>query len=234
MSVEIKSVSDTVADYLRHQIIVGRLGANQRINENDLASDLGVSRPPIREAFRTLESEHLIVSVPRKGTYVADVSIEDLTGLYQTREMIEGYAISLLKSMKVRELPHVEATLQEASSLTLPSVDNPDELRRFLKAFVGFHSGLVEATGNPRIIRFYESISLHLTRYQMIYFFVPGSLGKSTQDHAEILNLIKERKFGEAKRSLLKHIRYTTEVLKNKMLQNQFGRQEGVPWKSVR
>lgn len=234
MSVEIKSVSDTVADYLRHQIIVGRLGANQRINENDLASALGVSRPPIREAFRTLESEHLIVSVPRKGTYVADVSIEDATGLYQTREMIEGYAIYLLKSMKVRELPQVEATLQEASSMTLPSIDKPDDLRHFLKAFVGFHSGLVEATGNLRIIRFYESISLHLTRYQMIYFFVPGSLGKSTQDHAEILNLIKAGKFGEAKKSLLNHIRYTTKVLENKMLQNRFGLQASLPKRSVR
>jgi DNA-binding GntR family transcriptional regulator len=234
MTVEIKSVSETVADYMRHRIITGKLGAKQRINENDLASDLGVSRPPIREALRTLESEQLIVSVPRKGSYVADISIEDLTGLYQAREMIEGYAICLLKSMKVRELPKVEEALLEASSLTLPSAEDPEDLRRLLKAFVGFHSGLVEATGNFRIIRFYESISLHMIRYQLIYFFVPGSLDQSTQDHAEVLSLIKERKFGEAKKSLMKHIRYTTQVLKNKLLQNQFERQEGRLGKSIR
>ena len=126
MLVEIKSVSDTVADYLRTQIITGKMAPNQRINENDLASSLGVSRPPIREAFRVLESEQLIVSVPRKGTYVCDVSIENLTELYQSREMIEGYVIHLLKCGKITEVPRVEAALEESSNLALPSPDNPD------------------------------------------------------------------------------------------------------------
>ena len=55
MLMEIKSVSVTVVDYLRTQIITGKLSANQKINENDLATSLGVSRPPISEAFRILE-----------------------------------------------------------------------------------------------------------------------------------------------------------------------------------
>lgn len=221
MPIDIKSVSDTVADYLRSQIITGKLEANQRINESDLASLLGVSRPPVREAFRTLESEQLIVSIPRKGTYVAGVSLEDLAGLYQTREMIEGYAVCLLSSMKVRALPRVEEALEEANALSIPSSDSPSDLLKFCKAMVGFHSKLVEATGNLRIIHFYESISLHLTRYQLIYFHVPGSLDQSSQDHKEILEFIKSGQYGNAKKSLLSHIRYTTDVLRNKLLQIQ-------------
>ncbi len=220
MPVEIKSVSDTVVDYLRTQIITGRMCPNQKINENDLASSLGVSRPPIREAFRILEGEQLIVSVPRKGTYVSGVSIEDLTDLYQSREMIETYAIRLLKSMEITELPKVEATLDEATRLTLPSMDNPDEMMQFHRVFVGFHSRLVEAPGNSRIIRFYDAISLSLTRYQLIYFFQPGSIDKSLQDHTDILNFIKTGQFDKAKKTLVEHINYTARVLKNKIWLN--------------
>jgi DNA-binding GntR family transcriptional regulator len=227
MPISIKSVSDTVADYLRSQIIAGRLEANQRINESDLASLLGVSRPPVREAFRTLESEQLIVSIPRKGTYVSGVSLEDLKGLYQTREMIEGYVVCLLSSMKVRELPQVENALEGADALALPASDDPEDLLRFCRVIVGFHSKLVQATGNLRIIHFYESISLHLARYQMIYFLVPGSLGQSSQDHRAVLELIRAGKYEEAKNFLLKHIRYTTDVLTEKLLQNQCLRHVG-------
>ena len=119
MHVEIKSVSGTVVDYLRTQIITGKMSANQRINENDLATSLGVSRPPIREAFRILENEHLLVSVPRKGTYVTDVSIADLTELFQTREMIEIYSIDLLKAIESPDLSEVETAVEEALNLSL-------------------------------------------------------------------------------------------------------------------
>ena len=116
---EIKSVQNSVVEYLRSQIATGRLGANQKLNENQLASKLGISRPPIREAFRILESEHLIVSIPRKGAYVTNVSIEDLLGLCQVREMIECYTIDLLKAKKIKELPQVELAFEEATRFTL-------------------------------------------------------------------------------------------------------------------
>jgi len=220
MLVEIKSVSVTVVDYLRTQIITGKLSANQKINENDLATSLGVSRPPIREAFRILENEHLLVSVPRKGTYVTDVSVEDLTGLFQTREMIETYSFDLLKTIDGLDLTHVESAFEEAVNLSLPSVENPDEVLHFHQVFAGFHSKLVELTGNSRIIHFYKTISLNLTRYQVMYLFLPGSVDQSIQDHREILNLVRTGDYDPAKKSLLNHLRFAAEVLKGKIRQN--------------
>lgn len=220
MHVEIKSVSGTVVDYLRTQIITGKMSANQRINENDLATSLGVSRPPIREAFRILENEHLLVSVPRKGTYVTDVSIADLTELFQTREMIEIYSIDLLKAIESPDLSEVETALEEALNLSLPSIENPDEMLHFHRVFAGFHGKLVESTANSRIILFYKTISLNLTRYQVMYLFMPGSVGQSLQDHQKIINLIKKAEFNQAKEALLKHLRFTSEVLKSKIQQN--------------
>jgi len=229
MLVEIKSVSEAVADYLRTQIVTGKLSANQKINENDLATGLGVSRPPIREAFRVLENEHLLVSVPRKGAYVSDVSIEDLTGLFQTREMIETYSIDLLKSAGRSEFSQVEAAFEEAVGLPLPSVENPEEMLLFHQVFAGFHRKLVELTGNYRIIHFYKTISLNLTRYQVMYLFMPGSVDHSLRDHREILNLIEKARYDQAKKSLLNHLRFASEVLKTKIQQNPLQMGEWCP-----
>jgi DNA-binding GntR family transcriptional regulator len=228
MLVEIKSVSVTVVDYLRTQIITGKLSANQKINENDLATLLGVSRPPIREAFRILENEHLLVSIPRKGTYVADVSIEDLIGLFQTREMIEAYAFDLFKTMKDLDLSQVESAYEEAVHLPLPSVDKPDEMLHFHQVFSGFHAKLVELTGNSRIIHFYKTISMNLTRYQVMYLFLPGSVDQSLQDHREILNLVKSGDFDRAKTCHLNHLRFASEVLKTKIRGNLVRKDSGV------
>ncbi|MBW2123631.1 MAG: GntR family transcriptional regulator, partial [Deltaproteobacteria bacterium] len=67
---EIRGVTKSLVDYLRTQIITGNLPPGQKLNEIRLSSDLGVSRPPLREAFRILEHDRLVASIPRKGTYV--------------------------------------------------------------------------------------------------------------------------------------------------------------------
>ncbi|OQX53185.1 MAG: hypothetical protein B5M53_07295 [Candidatus Cloacimonas sp. 4484_209] len=172
---KIKSITESVVEYLRLKIITGELVAGQKLNETELASRLNISRPPLREAFRILENEHLVVSVPRKGTYVTDISIEDLEEVYQAREMLECYAIDLLKDKNIRDLPTVTASVESASDLAIPSQDNREEVFSYLKSFVGFHIKLVESAGNSWVTHFYNSISSHLARYQFIYLYIPGS-----------------------------------------------------------
>lgn len=216
---EIKSVTDSVTEYLRKQIITGELAAGQRLNETDLASRLDISRPPLREAFRILENEHLVVSIPRKGTHVSDISVKDLKEVYQAREMLECYAIDLLKAKNIRDLPNVTASVESASDLSIPSQDNREEVFTYLKAFVDFHTKLVESTGNNWVIHFYNSISSHLARYQFIYLYIPGSGRRSIEEHQQILGLIKEGSYKKAKKFMRDHISYTFEFLRNKILQ---------------
>ena len=89
---DISGVTQNTLDYLKFKIITGEFQPNQKLNETVLSAQLGISRPPLREAFRLLEQHHLVVSIPRKGCYVSDVSFEDFIEIYQTREMIEEYA----------------------------------------------------------------------------------------------------------------------------------------------
>jgi DNA-binding GntR family transcriptional regulator len=214
MPLEFKSVQSGVVEYVRTQILTGALKANQKMNESDLASKIGVSRPPIREAFLILESEHLIVSIPRKGAYVTNVSIEDLLGLCQVREMIECYAIDLLQSKNIKELPLVELAFKEATNLPFPTSGNSEELLHYHKIFFDYHRRLVEAGGNSRIIHFYKGISSNLTRYQIMSLFVPGSVTHSLEDHRAILDLIGMGEYEKAKKEVISHINYTKDFLK--------------------
>jgi DNA-binding GntR family transcriptional regulator len=216
---EIKSIKESIVEHLRKQIITGELGAGQKLNETELASHLNVSRPPLREAFRILENEHLVVNIPRKATYVRNLSIEDLYEVYQAREMLECYAIDFLKGKKIRDLPNVTASVESASKLSIPSQDDPEEVFTYLKAFADFHIKLIESTGNNWVIHFYNSISSHLARYQFIYLYIPGSGRRSIEEHQQVLGLIRDGSYDKAKRFMREHIRYTFEFLRNKILE---------------
>lgn len=218
---EIKSITESVVEYLRLQIITGELAAGQKLNETELASHLIISRPPLREAFRILENEYLVVNIPRKATYISDISIEDLKEVYQAREMLECYAIDLLKDKNIRKLPNATASVKTASDLPIPSQDNREEVFTYLKAFVDFHIKLIESTGNHWVIHFYNSISSHLARYQFIYLYIPGSGRRSIEEHNQILDFIKTGNYEKAKKFMREHINYTFEFLKNKILNSE-------------
>ena len=216
---EIKTVTKIATEYLRKKIITGELAAGQRLNEAGLAARLNISRPPIREAFRILENEHLIVNIPRKGTNVSEISIEYLQDVYKAREMLECYAIDILKAKDIRELPNVIASVESASDSSIPSQDNKEEVFTYLKAFVDFHIKLIESTGNNWVIHFYASISSHLARYLFVYFYIPESGRRSIEEHQHILSLIKGGNYDKAKKFMRKHINFTFEFLRNKMLE---------------
>jgi len=218
---EIKSITESVVEYLRLKIITGELAAGQKLNETELASHLNISRPPLREAFRILENEHLVVNIPRKATYVSNISVEDLKGVYQAREMLECYAIDLLKARNIRDLPNVTASVESASDLSIPSQDNREEVFTYLKAFVDFHIKLIESAGNHWVIHFYNSISSHLARYQFLYLYIPSSGRRSIEEHQQILDFIKIGNYEKAEKFMRKHINYTFEFLKNKILNSE-------------
>jgi len=215
---EIKTVTSIATEILRKQIITGEIAAGQRINETDLAARLKISRPPIREALRILENEHLVINSPRKGTNVTTISIEDLENIYQTREMLECYSIDILKAKNIKTLPSVIASVEAASRLSPPSQDNNEEIFSYLEAFVDFHIKLIDSTGNNWVIHFYNSISSHLARYQFIYLYIPTSGRRSIEEHNQILDFIKNGEYSKAKKFMKEHINYTFDFLKKKIL----------------
>ncbi len=90
-----KPLRDVVFENLRDAIITQVLKPGERLMEIQLADEMGVSRTPVREAIRKLELEGLVVMVPRKGAYVAGVSMKDIHEVYEVRSALEMLAVTL-------------------------------------------------------------------------------------------------------------------------------------------
>ena len=87
-----KPLREVVSETLRQAIKDGVLKPGERLMEIQLADELGVSRTPIREAIRKLELEGFVVMVPRRGTYVADISLKDIAQVFEIRSALEELA----------------------------------------------------------------------------------------------------------------------------------------------
>ena len=205
VAVEVLGVTQSVAQFLRESIITGDLGPGKKLNELELSSRLGVSRPPLREAFRLLENEHLVASIPRKGCYVTDVSVQDCEQIFEAREMIECYAIELLKAKNIRDLPHVESAIVSASHFSKPPAGSQKEMIPH-NPFPHFHVRLVESTRNHWVIRFFNSIASSLARYQFMCTYVPGVPDQAQEQHHQILGFVKRGDYDLAKEFLRSHI----------------------------
>ena len=217
LAMGIMGVTESLVQYLRDRIITGELGAGQKLNEAHLSLSLGVSRPPLREAYRILEHEHLVFNVPRKGTYVTEISIEDLQEVTQARQMIECGAIDLLKAKNIRDLPHVASALDAGLELSVPSSDDTEQYLIYIKTFADYHLKLVESCGNGWLIHFYQAIAFNLSRYKFKYFHIPGTRETSLKDHGQVLNLNEAGDYDRAKEYLRSHINYTFELLQSAM-----------------
>jgi DNA-binding GntR family transcriptional regulator len=202
---EVVGVTKSVAQYLRENIVIGELAPGQKLNELEISSRLGVSRPPLREAFRILENEHLVVGIPRKGCYVTGVSMQDCRQIFEARQMIECYVIELLKAKDVRDLPDVESAMASVSDLWTPSHDKREENVTH-NPFPHFHTKLVESTGNHWVIHFYNSITSSLARYQFMCTFLPGVPDQAQEEHKQILDFIQRGEYDLAKEFLRSHI----------------------------
>lgn len=210
---QIMSVTGTVVEHLRSQIIVGELEPGQKLNENRLAVTLEVSRPPIREAFRVLENDNLVFSIPRKGTFVGHLSIQDLHEVYQIREMIECYAVKLLKMKNIRDMPGVLSALSSASNPLPSSTYNLNhEKINYYNPYPEYHQKLVEGTGNERLVKCYNTISWQLARYQFMCFD-PKKFKKTQREHLRIYGLIRKGDFDKAQEELRSHIDYYVKFL---------------------
>ena len=211
-AIETKGVTEGAFQYLIVHIITGHLAPGSKLSETELASQLEISRPPLREAFRRLENERLVVSIPRKGCYVAEISLENCREICLVWEMIELFAIDLLRSMVDKDFKEVDAVLSKAIDLRPPPSSDPFQHFEYLKMISAFHIKLVEAAKNVTLTHLYNSIRPSLARYQSM--FISDS---ATEEHQTIMRLIQDNNYQEAKKLLRKHIRHLCDQLETKL-----------------
>lgn len=209
----ITSVSEYLIDHMRTEIITGGLTPGEKIKEYQLAESLNVSRPILREVLRTLESERLVDTIPRKGSHVSSISLEDFKELYEIREMIECKAIDLLKSKKIRVIPQLNQAIQKETRLKVPSQDAwPSVFLDFFDTGLAFHSLLIDAAGNKRLSQYYQGIKYSLLRYH-VFQGSENLAAKTTVDHSELVGRLEKGQYAKAKKYLQGHIRSHADII---------------------
>ncbi|MBW2366272.1 MAG: GntR family transcriptional regulator [Deltaproteobacteria bacterium] len=204
---EYLNITQTTVNHLRDQIITGVLEGGRRLNEQQLSTELGISRPPLRESFRILEYEKMVQSIPRKGTYVTEMSVEDYKRVYEARTMIELHAVELLAAKNITDLPDVEKSVEQVSSLAPPQDFDPGgQALGYFKALSTFHVSLVQSANNPYLVHFYHSMNSNLNRYLYLYYSRKENLPSSEQsEHRDILFLLKAGRHQETIDYLKRH-----------------------------
>lgn len=143
---------------LRDMILAGELRPGDRVIENQLTRELGVSRPPLREAMRVLEQEGLIVQVPRRGAVVTPLTAQDVYEIVTLREQLEDMAVRLGVPVRdperLNRLRSALAALEQAAA----TGDTAD----LTQANYGFHLAFVGLAGHRRLEETYRSLSLQM------------------------------------------------------------------------
>lgn len=145
---------ESVLKYLRLEIFKG-LPAGTQLVESELATRMGVSRGPIRDAFVRLEDEGLIVRQPRKGAYVLGVTNDDVREIYGLRQLLEGYAAKLNQA----RLNDNDLALMTECLRRMVKLRELEDWDASAEEDITFHRVPVVATGNRRLLRSWDALS---------------------------------------------------------------------------
>ncbi|MBE9541261.1 MAG: GntR family transcriptional regulator [Proteobacteria bacterium] len=207
---EIKSLVTVVLDNTRKRILTGEFRPGQKINESEIAVNLGISRSPVREAFRILEIDGLITTLPRKGSYITDISLKDLEELFEIRKILECYALDCIKKRAKKSPEKIQPMIEELDKNLLKKHDP-------FSVISGFHYSLVELSNNSRLIELYKILSVSLRRYWLIYHSKNEQKDISLEHHRGIIYSLKKGDYPGTEILLKKHIRYVKGVVRKQV-----------------
>ena len=207
---EIKSLTAVVLDDIRRRILTGDFRPGERINESEIALNLGISRSPVREALRVLEGEGLITTLPRKGSFITDISAQDVEELFEIREILECHAIDCIKKRAKKSPDKLRALIEDLGRKLLKKPD-------IFTVISGFHFSLVELCNNYRLIELYKILGVSLRRYQLIYLSKKGQRDVSLEHHQVIVDALKRGNYSDIKKLLKRHIRYVENMVKKQI-----------------
>ena len=184
-----KPLREIVFGYLREAILEGKLEPGKRLMEMQLAENLGVSRTPVREAIRKLELEGLVVMVPRKGAYVADVSIKDMVEVLEIRAALEGLAASLAaERMTPKDVKILKVLADEFKKFHLEQ-----NFKGMIEKDIEFHEKIFESTGNEKLYQMSQGLREQIYRFRVRYISEYNQSDNLVIEHDKILKAISKK-----------------------------------------
>ncbi|WP_352420299.1 GntR family transcriptional regulator [Proteiniborus sp.] len=197
-----KPLREIVFESIREAILDGRLKPGERVMEVQLAEKLGVSRTPVREAIRKLELEGLLVMEPRKGAYVADISLNDVVDVLEIRSSLEGLAASLAAIRANEE----EIELLRQKAVEFKQCIEKKDVQGMINKDTEFHEVILLAAKNKKLTSIIESLREQVQRFRVAYFTEYNMTTYLVEEHQNVLNAIENREPERASKYAQNHI----------------------------
>ncbi|WP_159459797.1 GntR family transcriptional regulator [Scatolibacter rhodanostii] len=216
------STAEMVAQRIRDGIMSGQLKSGDKLKEVELSKSMSVSRTPVREAFRILQSEGFVIHNPRVGVVVASIEPEDVVHLYQVRAVLEELsaynAASRIKQEHIDELRRINQKMLSCAE------NDPARAREY---DLDFHIALARHAGNPILE---EQLAIVHRKTHMILNFVPFQKKRipySCKEHDDIIAALEQHDEFAARKYMEIHFHKSTHSLKNKVIEYNLKKNDG-------
>lgn len=201
------SLTDEIADIVRDRILKGEYEIGAKIKENQIATELRVSRTPIREAFKQLENEGLIDYIPNRGCFAKGFTQQDVDDIYAVREALERLAVE--RAVERITQPELDA-LQEQWEL-MEFYAKKKDAQKVLELNSTFHDLIYAATRSRFMAQVLRSYKSYINKTRKSVFYNEAYLLAILEEHREILEAIKSREKEKAVRAVSEHLEHSQD-----------------------
>ncbi|MBR4410313.1 MAG: GntR family transcriptional regulator [Firmicutes bacterium] len=196
------SLTDEIAAIVRDRILKGEYEIGEKIKENQIATELRVSRTPIREAFKLLENEGLIDYIPNRGCFAKGFTKQDVDDIYAVRAALEMLAVE----RAVERITDAEvAALEEEWELMEFYVRKKDS-QKVLELNTAFHDIIYASTRSRFMAQVLRSYKGYIDKTRKSVFYDETYLEAILNEHGEILDAIKRKDKEKAISAVSRHL----------------------------
>ncbi|WP_439601136.1 GntR family transcriptional regulator [Devosia sp.] len=194
-------VSVRISRALAERIIAGDVEPGARLRQDHIAEEFGASHVPVREAFRLLESQGLVVSEPRRGVRVAGFSLNEVREVAEMRAALEVLALR-------QAGPHLTKALLEEAEAISKAGDRASDVQAWEEANRAFHRLIITPCGMPRLLRTIDDLHSASARFLFSGWRAEWE-APTDRDHMAILAALRAGEIETATTVLARHIRWS-------------------------
>jgi DNA-binding GntR family transcriptional regulator len=208
---KIESIVDLAKRHMELWIIKGEYAPGQKLKEEEIAMRLGISRPPIREAFKASETEGLVVRKPRRGVFVSEMTAKDVWEAYTLKaalfEMAAELAMDTISANQISDLDAVVRQMEACVKM------EPVDLLQYQVYHQSFHDKIMVISGHDRFKKISVSIHNQVGRFSYKSLQNKSHLQSSVRCHRQIIDAMKAKDKTLTCRLMKEHVLKALDVL---------------------